>query len=378
MESESIFNIPNALKTSIKLRNYKSPETSPKVYISRPIRKATNSCTEMDLNFKRKKKSRNSADLTIFPEEFLFEQPLLIKTEEIRKVRYHEKSNTAKISFNFTNKKNQKNYLTAFDKQKECLFKNMERQKERVKHMQEMLKNTQTNYEIGTLDSKIKEKTLENRFLAETIKNLSLSTEVITKDTTEDILSKVSTIEIDIASLQKDMEKLQKKYNLSAKKTQLSNLQDIENQNETFKKQIFQIKNEVGKYFAKPDELIEVKKKQSIINDKYTSGLVENTNLQQELIKLRKANFVRSSYGKKDSLIDLACLLADVSKLACIAKAYCEKNSIDIKILFKQENLCRCSTSQEYLEKIKKQLEGLRMSSTDIYAEQCGSSCYTQ
>lgn len=378
MESQGIFNIPNALKTNIKLRNYKSPETSPKVCISRPIRKATNSCTEMDLNFKRKKKSRNSADLTVFPEDFLLDKPLLIKTGEIHKERFHEKSNTAKISFNFTNKKNQKDYLTAFDKQKECLFKNMERQKERVKRMQEMLTSTQSNHEIGTLDSNIKEKTLENRFLAETIKNLSLSTEVTTKDNTEDILSKVSTIEIDIVNMQKSLEKLQKKYNLNSKRAELENLQDIENQNETLKKQIFQVKNDIGKYFAKPDELIEVKKKQSIIGEKYASGLAENANLQQQLIKLRKANFARSSYGRKDSMIDLACLLADVSKLACVAKAYCEKNSIDITVLFKQETLHRCSTSQDYLENIKKKLEGLRMNCTDIYAEQCGSSCYTQ
>ncbi|OMJ82615.1 hypothetical protein SteCoe_16664 [Stentor coeruleus] len=381
MESQGVFNIPNALKSDNKFKYYKSSETSPKVYISQKytkkpkVRKATNSCTEMDLNFKREKKSRNSADLTVLPKDFLFEQPLLIKTEEIHKEHYHEKSSKSKISFDFTN---QKDCLTAFDKQKERLFKNMEQQKERVKLMQKMLTSTQPNYEIGTLDINIKEKTLENRFLAETIKNLSLTTEITTKNTTEDIISKVSTIEIDVLNMQKALEKLKKTYNLNSKKSQLVNLQDIENQNKTLEKQVFQVKKNIGKYFANPDEFIEAKKKQSLISEKYASGLSENANLQQQLINLRKSNFARSSYGRKDNMIDLAYLLADVSKLAGVAKVYFEKNSIDLTMIYKQETLSKYSTSQEYLENIKKQLEGLRMSFTDIYAEQCGSSCYTQ
>ncbi|OMJ71544.1 hypothetical protein SteCoe_30217 [Stentor coeruleus] len=330
MERNCIFNIPETLGKDIKVRTYKSPDSSPNGKALLSARKSTTGLFEIDFGYRKKKKHRNSVD------------------------------------------------LTTFDLQKDCFFKSMELQKEKVKQMQKLLTSTQQPHNDDHLESQIKEKILENRVLAESIKNLSLNYSFTERDSTESILIKASTIEIEILSIQKSLKNYLSIHNLKFKKQELENMQNLCINNKMLKKQINELKLKHEKYHKNPHEIHEMKKKYETLNEKYSTCLNENSELQEQLIQIKKKNLNRVNCIKKDNTIELACILTDVSKLAYVAKAYCEKNLIDFSVLMQNNNICKCNSPQEYLENIKKQLERLRVSCTDVYAEQCGSTCNTQ
>lgn len=330
MERNCIFNIPETLGKNIKVRTYKSPDSSPNAKNLFSARKSTTDLFEIDFGYRKKKKHRNSVD------------------------------------------------LTTFDLQKEFFFNGMGKQKEKVKQIQKLLTSTLQPHNDNSLESQIKEKILENRVLAESIKNLSLSHSFTKRDSSETILMKASTIEIEILNMQKSLKKYLSIHNFKFKKQELENMQDLCQNNKILKEQINELRLKNEKYYKNPREINEMKKKLEILNGKYTTCLNENSELQEQLIQIKKKNLNQVNCMKKDNIMDLACMLNDVSKLACVANTYCEKNFIDFAVLMQNDNECKCCSPQEYLERIKKQLERLRVSCTDVYAEQCGRSCNTQ
>ena len=335
MENNCLFNIPSQLRVNIKQRLYKSPESSPVVMTERACRTKSNEFSDLKFN-SHKKPERNSVDLT--------ERNL----------------------------------------HKEYLFKNMKQQKDKVKNMKALLQTLHSSKEDWSIDSEIKAKILENRMLAETIKNLSLSKEIELHKSTENIVKNIEEHDLEIATLEKKLNKLiaVRGNNKRGSSIHKADIETILSENNQIKQEI-QGKTEVlSKYKLtckiSQADLGKIQNKVGVIGERCEAVRRENIRMQAELSKLKSDNYIRVHGTTGENISHLSQILGDLLKISALATGYSENKSPDFDKIFQQDYYFNCDSVKQYLDSMKKEVTKLRLRCTDVYAEQCGSTCTPQ
>ena len=336
MENNSLFNIPSQLHTKIKQRSYKSPESSPVITTERHYR--TKSNETLDLQFSsRKKAESDSVDLT------------------------------------------ERNLHKAY------LFKNMQHQQEKVNNMKALLKNFQNSKQDWSIDSEIKAKILENRMLAETIKNLSLSKEIELHESTEYLLKNIQEHDIEIADLEKNLNEIAtvKVKNKSDCIVYKADVQRLISENQEIKQEI-ELKNKVLSKYKKTckishAELGEIQKKVARIGERCEAVRRENIGMKGELRRIKSDNYVRVYGTTYENISQLSNILGDLMKISALATEYSgNSESQEFNKILQQDYAVNCNSVKEYLDSVKREVTKLRLRCTDVYAEKCGSKCTPQ
>ena len=223
----------------------------------------------------------------------------------------------------------------------------------------------------------LKSKIQENRILSESI-NTYKQNSIESNSSIKSLKNSIKDQDLEIKSLKEKLLKLTNLNDLKSCKQKLEEIQSLTKENEDLHKSINSLKTTIKKYGTKKitqkefnSKTIQLKK----IQEKWEQGLNENSKLQQDLIKLKKSNLASGS--NKNISLDLKVILSDIMKISYIANGYSEKKSIDFSKLLNQDFYLELGSLAEYIEKIRKSLEGLRRTSTDLYAEFCGSTCTT-
>lgn len=323
MEKCCLFSIPVQIEGKISIKRYKSPHSSPIAKTTR-VRRTNSISTDVLVFIKPKHRSRNSVDFT----------------------------------------ENQRNYTA--------------RQDSRMKHTTELLNTVKR--EPDDIGSLIKEKMLENRILTESINSF---TEKKVEDNwkLKEMKRLLKEEDLQIRALKQKVMKMTQVNDLTVHKTQLEEILRMVKQNEELREQLKKMKNERKKYGKPKISQIKYQEAKSILHKleiKHESYLTENSELQRSLISLKKSNSQHPNTLTANHESDLKSALTDLLKLSYLVNNYIESQTVDFSKLLTLTFPIPCSTIPEYLEKMKKTVETLRIQSTDLYAEHCGSACNTQ
>lgn len=327
MENRSIFNIPAQISGKLVIKHYKSPQSSPDSSTFR-LRRTNSIASEVPLVVKSKHKSRNSVDYT--------------------------------LNTNFNTNKPVPN------------------QNIKIKHMTELLQTVRKS--SNGINSMIKEKMIENRILAESINNVR---DAFNDDRgkAEEMKHLIEEEKLQIGILKGKVLKMTQFNELRVHKVQLEEIQSVIKQNEELRMQIEIMKNQRKKYGKPKISKIKYEEAKSQLHKlelKHESNLTENLSLQHSLLSQKKQNDHFPSTQNPASIQVLKSVLSDLLKFSHITSHYIKYQSVDLSKLLIQDFSVPCSTIPEYLEKIRKTVESLRIQSTDLYAEHCGSNCITQ
>lgn len=272
-------------------------------------------------------------------------------------------------------KRSERNSVDFFDSysEKDFLFRSMQEQLTKVNGMKNKLETMYDPCENSSMALDIKEKTLENRKLAETIKNLSLSEELATQgsNSSKRLLSDIQVEEIEIAELKK---KLSKMLNSSKKSENNKEIEQIHAENAEILEKIKTQKLIISRLNSVKMEASKIKDLNSrfkFAKEKCSILHAEKVKLSEELKKMRKENYVKVYGTSGENILELSRILTDLSKLSNISQANSGTN-------FKQDTVRNCKSVQEYLENIKKEAVKLRLKSADLYAEKCSKNCTPQ
>ena len=221
----------------------------------------------------------------------------------------------------------------------------------------------------------LKSKIQENRILSESI-NTYQQNSIESHSSITSLKKSIKDQDLEIKSLKEKLLKLTNLNDLKNCKQKLEEIQTLTQENEELHKGIKTLKATIKKYGNKKltqkefnSKTIQLKK----IQEKWEQSLNDNSKFQQDLIKLKKSNLASGS--NKNIGLDLKVILSDIMKIAFIATGYSERKSVDFSKLLNQDFYLELGSIPEYIERIRKSLEGLRRTSTDLYAEFCGSSC---
>lgn len=262
---------------------------------------------------------------------------------------------------------------------KDYLLENIQKQKLKVQNMQALLKTVHEPQEDWNVEEKIKAKILENRILAENIKNLSLNEQYELNESTESIVKSIACCDNEIEILQKKYLQLSRAPQVTIRSEDREGLKGLSCENLKLRTEIKSLAEEVSKYNESSKsrgEFLQILSQVNINEEKYSELLNDNAALQKQLIDIKRENPQKSTY--LDNLENLSRILSEISKIAYIAEKYSEGKAIDLSGLLRQNFSLKSNTVQEYLDKIRKALEKVRLHSTDLYAEQCGMACNPQ
>ena len=324
MENRCLFYIPVLIGGKISTKQYKSPQSSPAALTAR-VRRTNSIASDVPIIIKPKHRSRNSVDFT-----------------------ENQRDYTARQDFGF-------------------------------KHTNELL-NTVKRPPGGSISSLIKAKMIENKVLAESISTFT-DKKVEDNGKFDEMKRLLKEEDLQIRALKQKVMKMTQVNDLSVHKSQFEEILGMAKQNEELRDQLKKMKNQRKKYGKPKVSKLKFQDAKSVLHKlelRHESNLTENSELQKSLIALKKSNNQHPSMLKSNHESDLKSALTDLLKLSYILNNYIQSQTVDFSSLITLTFPIPCSTVPEYLEKIRKTVETLRIQSTDLYAEHCGSTCNTQ
>jgi hypothetical protein len=330
MKSKCALFIPNHFNEEVKTSNYKSPKFYPE-YKSNSSHKK-NSVSYTDCDFRRNTSSRS-------------QKPM--------------------------------NYNGLGQDHLNHLIK----QKQKVNSIKKTLTSIQDFDIESDIDAAIKKKILENRVLAENIKNLSIKERFNVNESTDDVIKNITNCELENTNLYIKLENLGKNRASEQEIVEAEEIQRLYQENKSLKHQIGLITDTLSKYKDKKvsrEDTKPLKREIKLLDDAYAQTLTENSLLQENLIRIKKEASVYSNTPSNEIQSKLSKILIDLSTISSLVSSYTEKKSIDFSSLLHHDYILDCTSNKQYVEKIKKVLEQLRVQTNDLYAEQCGNACYIQ